>query len=476
MPEGFPIVFKTKEQITQQYLEEFQAAIPDVYIGEDGNLRIFIDVNAGVIEALFFGLQILHEDMFVQTANIDSLRRYGVEYGVEQKAGTRSVGELLFSGAGGTFIDVGAEAAHDPDTGEDILYFRTTEAGTIPNPGIPTAPTAADAGAGTLAAGTYEYAVTFQTVEGETEIGDESNAVAIAINRNINLTNIPLGGPGTTARNLYERIDGGAWAKVTDAAIVAELANNTDTAVTVAAGTRGGTPPESSTAEQIRLAAESDDFGTRFNAVPGTITQVVDVPDGVNSVTNPVDFTGGSDEESLDEFRDRLLEELRTPKTGSVSDLKSWAESFDAVESAAVFENDNLGVAANGHTTIRISGPGGAVPTAETQQEVYDFLRARDIANITLHVTTFTPVLTDVTVTVELEDGFILADVDEGVTNAISDYINSLAAGETLYIAGLISEVFELPGIKNVTVDLPLTDLTTNNDEKRVPDTIIVQV
>lgn len=583
MPEGFPLVFRDKNQIVQQYLEEFQASIPDVYVGEDGNLRIFIDTNAGVIEALFFGLQILYEDMFIASANIDSLRRYGVEYGVEQKAGTRSTGELLFSGAGGTFIDVGAEIAFDPDTGEDILYYATIEAGTIPNPGVPTAPTATEfakpAAAPTVAinvaagnlngtyeygisfvkganetaigpisaqvspvnqqvnlsviplgpagttgrkiyrrkstygagvyrlvatisdnatvlytdnitdavvdiaaqppvanlTGTYEWAVTFVTIEGETEIGLESLALALTASQ-VEVTGIPLGGPGTTARRLYRSKNGEPYLRVV--AADTPLTNNVTTTYTDnqldAAVT--GSPPIDSTAERIRLDAQSDDFGAVFNAVPGVITQLVDVPDGVTSVTNTTPFIGGSDEESLDEFRDRLLEEVRTPKTGSALDIKSWAESFDDVESAAVFENDNLGVATNGHTTIRISGPDGTIPTAATQTLVYDFLKAKNIANITLHVTTFTPVLTDVTVTLTLDAGYVLLDVEVQSEQAIKDYINALAAGETLYKAGVVAAVFDLPGISNVVVNVPATDLTTLAAQKRVPNNIIAQL
>ena len=88
------------------------------------------------------------------TANEAALENWGIQYGEARKQGTPSRGNLQFAGEGGTVIPLEAEVAYDPGTGEEPRYFKTSETGTIPNPGIPSAPITVEGGAGTVPAGT----------------------------------------------------------------------------------------------------------------------------------------------------------------------------------------------------------------------------------------------------------------------------------------------------------------------------------
>jgi len=95
---------------------------------------------------------------------------------------------------------------------------------------IPSAPTGATSGAGTLTAGTYYYGVSFvnsQAVEGE--IGSISPGITIAASLTIGLTGIPVGSSlaGVNSRVIYRRfgLDGDFYR-------VAEIADNTTTTYT----------------------------------------------------------------------------------------------------------------------------------------------------------------------------------------------------------------------------------------------------
>lgn len=470
MPIEAAIIYKSKDQIVADLISAILARVPDINTEEDSNIRLLCEVFAGEIEGVFLANQILRDNIFVQSANLTELRRHGEQFGLPIKAGTLATGTVRFSGAGGTFIAAGAVVGADPGAG-DVLYFVTTADATIPNPGIPTAPTAAAGGVGTnLNPGTYEYAVTFVTAGGETTIGTESSPVVLAANGQINLTNIPLGGPGTTARKIYRAVDGG------DYQLVTTINNNTATTFddNVDEAALGANPPTESTAERVTAAAESEEGGAAYNVSIGAVNEVIDVPDGVTDVTNTTDFVGGADEEDLEAFRSRLLDFLRNPKTGSPGDLEAWAEAIDGVAEATAFPNDNLGTPTNGHVTVRIVGPDGVIPDQDVIDAVQAELDAQDIANITIHVTTFTAVLTDVTVDVTLDTNFTLADVTPAVEAAIEDYINAVPVGGTVYRSGIIDAIFGLPGIVNVTVSVPTTDQTSTATEKRVPDDIVV--
>ena len=467
--EGAPVYFRTQDELVAQMLADMQSLVPDLYTGEDGNFRMLSEVYAGVLEGNFLSNQIVSDDMFIQTASIIALQRHGDELGIPMEPGVKSTGVLRAEGEGGTQISIGDIVSYDTGFGdEDLLNFVFTADGTIPNPGTPSAPIAADNGAGALAAGTYEYAITFYNTEGETILGAISNALVLPASRQAALTSIPLGGPGTVGRRIYRRFNGGAFLRV------GEWTNNTTTTLMDNNTSPATAPPTISTAQRISLAGESAEPGVDYNAVPNSINVLTDISDGVTTVTNPLAFSGGQDEEDFEAYRTRLLERIRNPQTGSSSDIKAWAEEVDGVETASVFPNDNLGTSMNGHVTVRISGPGGSIPNSTVIAAVTERLFQEDLAVITFHVTTFTAVLTNVTVAVTLESGVALADVSQSVTQAITNYILDLEAGETLRRNGIIDAVFGLPGIVDVSISVPATDQTTLVTEKRTPGTITV--
>jgi uncharacterized phage protein gp47/JayE len=350
-----------------------------------------------------------------------------------------------------------------------VVYFRTLADATIPNPGLPEALTAALDGAGNIT-GTIEYAVSFVTSEGETIIGPNSEPIIAAANK-IDLTGISVGGPGTIARKIYRQKDADEIWK-----LVTTLADNTTTVFedNVLDASLGANPVAFSTAETVMVAAESETASFTANLGANSITVLTVAPDGLTAVTNPDIFAGGTDSESSFDYRQRLLRTIRAPSTGSPTDLKAWAEEIEGIESATVFPNDNLGSPQNGHVTVRVVGPNSTVPSGAKQTEVLNELQERDMANITIHVASFTEVATNVSVDVTLEEGFTLGEVTASVQLAIAEYINELDVGETLMLAGITAAVFNLPGISDVVVTSPIANQITAATSKRTAGTITV--
>jgi hypothetical protein len=75
-----------------------------------------------------------------------------------------------------------------------------------------------------LEVGTYKYAVTFYTANGETEAGVEAEIVTSSGNERVQLSAIPTGPSGTVGRKIYRTAVGGAQKK-----LVAAIADNTTT-------------------------------------------------------------------------------------------------------------------------------------------------------------------------------------------------------------------------------------------------------
>jgi uncharacterized phage protein gp47/JayE len=629
--------FKPSDQILSDMLAQLVAAIPDAHTDEDGILAIVFTIESGQLETVYLANQLLLEDMFITTASLQALQRHGQEYGVPLKDGTFSIGTLLFSGDGATYVPVNTEVGYDPGNGLDVVYFNTTSDGTIPNPGIPTPVTIAiNATAGNLN-GTYEYMVTFVTASGETLPSADSNAVS-PVNQEINLTAIPLGGAGTTKRRIYRAKNGTGIFRM-----VAEIADNTTVIYTdnITDGVVAGNNlvPSIDTAHSVTVNGIAQSAGVDGNAAIGTITVLTNAPATLNAVTNPTAFAGGTDAEDTEAYRRRLLEWVQNAQTGSPNDLKSWAEAVAGVETATVFSqttieanmlsanessvetgitdwanyvnatlaqsatqalngvdslrltaiaNGDMGAIsaasktvvpgeyysalasfragstarvvqtaiqwrdagdtllsvsfgpnylldsnanwtqaavtyaqapagavkarmvvyvvgavtaeihyvdqmllvhglqtswviggavlspAPGHVTVRISGPAGSAPSAQVIADVATALLAQDLADVSIHVAAFTAVPTAVTVDVTTSGTYTLADVTASVQGAISDYINSLPIGGTMYLSGIVDAVFGLAGIADVVVTTPGSNQTTPSDSKRTPGTITV--
>src|SRR5262245_16428784 len=133
---------RSREEVLSDMLAAIQAVIPDVYSGPDGVLRMLLDVESGQFENIFLGNQLLLEDLFIQTAAMQSLLRYGDQFQLPPEMGTKASGTVVITGQGGTYIPIGTEVGYDPGGGLDVVYFQTTVDGTVHNPAIPSTLTA----------------------------------------------------------------------------------------------------------------------------------------------------------------------------------------------------------------------------------------------------------------------------------------------------------------------------------------------
>lgn len=117
--------------------------------------------------------------------------------------------------------------------------------GTIPALPTPAAATAVKATGSTLGIGVYKYEITFVNAQGETSAGASVSVTTSSGSTNVNLSAIPLGPGGTTARKIYRTIVGGSTYK-----FLHTLANNTATTFSdsTADGSLGSTVPAVNTA------------------------------------------------------------------------------------------------------------------------------------------------------------------------------------------------------------------------------------
>lgn len=127
-------------------------------------------------------------------------------------------------------------------------HLRIDASSKEPTPPAPTV-ALAGAGAGNVDNGAHRYRATFVTADGETEGGDISAAVTVAdkaVNGQVSVTAIPLGGSHVTQRKLYRTAAGGSTYL-----LLTTIANNTATTYTdnIADAALGAAAPTTNTTE-----------------------------------------------------------------------------------------------------------------------------------------------------------------------------------------------------------------------------------
>lgn len=119
----------------------------------------------------------------------------------------------------------------EPVTLAEVASFcRLDDTNQEPAPGALTCALATTPVAGNVNTGPHRYLATFVTADGETQAGIVSAAVTVAdnaVNGQVALTAIPLGGSSVTSRKLYRTVAGGSTYL-----LLATIANNTATTYT----------------------------------------------------------------------------------------------------------------------------------------------------------------------------------------------------------------------------------------------------
>lgn len=122
-------------------------------------------------------------------------------------------------------------SAIDPDVPtrrQSNFEYLDTRVKLVSGPAAPgTATVAAAGGAGNVDLGAHKWKITFVTLAGESGGNPESNELVLGGASQVNLTDIPIGPVGTTARNVYRTVAGGTVYFLVDT-----IANNIDTIYT----------------------------------------------------------------------------------------------------------------------------------------------------------------------------------------------------------------------------------------------------
>lgn len=163
--------------------------------------------------------------------------------------------------------------------------------------------------------------------------------------------------------------------------------------------------------------------------------------EGIVSITNPVKATGGTEEETDDELRERIMEaneQMDDSYIGNESDYKRWAESVAGIGTAIVVPEWN------GPETVKIivlDGNGEAA-NETLQKAVYNYIMSPEspldrLAPPNTILTVSAPELVEIDYTIksiELEDGYSQEEVLKDFKAGLAKYYKTVnSEGEVKY-------------------------------------------
>ena len=219
----------------------------------------------------------------------------------------------------------------------------------------------------------------------------------------------------------------------------------------------------------VDIAVTCTETGTEGNCVAGKVIIVEDSDDGVAECINNSAFTGGTNEEEDDAYRQRILDfdqARSTSYSGSMADYRRWANEVSGVGSAIVIPaQDDSGL-----VTIVITDGNGDPATETLCTNVYNYIMRPDSPydrlapiNALLSVIPPIPVDLDIAGVLELRDTS-LDDVKTAFISAMQAYYpTAISDGEIRYqkvanILGDVDGVYDFTGltINGATDNIPL--------------------
>lgn len=164
--------------------------------------------------------------------------------------------------------------------------------------------------------------------------------------------------------------------------------------------------------------------GTAGNVAAGTITVLRVAIDGVKSVTNPTPFGGGTQIESDDSFRSRILEKIRQPITsGNRNHFIYWAKQVSGVGGAKCLGAEICGP---GKVRVIVLSDQYAAPDDVILSNVKAHIEEERQIGADVTVVAATSKAVAVEVTVVVASGYSLTDIRQNIQSVLQQYVDSV--------------------------------------------------
>lgn len=357
------------------------------------------------------------------------------------------------------------------DEDADALEFQTLDSdllnGPLPIPGAPTLSQLTSGGA--LAAGTYGYVLTWVDDAGETARSNATNITTSGAFSRV-IVDLPAVPDGVKSFRVYRGPSGGPYN------FLAEVARPAVQYIDTGAATTGVvSPTTNSTGGKRRVAVRAAEAGSAFNVSAGAITQIISaISDDAVAVTNEAPIVGGTDTETDDSLRDRIIGRFGASGAGTIADYKRWALEEPGVGRVSVIPLWN----GAGTVKVIITDPNGDPVAASVVTSLQNRLdpvpgQGAGLAPIgaVVTVSTATGLTVKVDATVEFEPGYSLdgtggtVAIGAVIDSAVRAYVEGIESGGEVVRTQVMAVILSIPGVH----DISPTSVELNDAQLNVP-------
>ena len=224
-------------------------------------------------------------------------------------------------------------------------------------------------------------------------------------------------------------------------------------------------------ATQVDVPAQAVQPGSAGNVSADAVVSMAVAPVGIQSCGNPSPFLGGSDGESDQELRARVMDTFqRLPNGANAAFYEQGALSFDEVAAASVLPR-NRGVG----TVDVVVATGSGQPDEELLAELEDYFQTRREIAVDVQVLAPEEVGVTLSVQVKAKDGWDGSEVRTGVKNALQAWFSGERLAQDVLLAQLGSLIYGCEGVANYKIVSPAADVSIDTDQLPVLSSINVE-
>ena len=224
--------------------------------------------------------------------------------------------------------------------------------------------------------------------------------------------------------------------------------------------------------QSVSVGAVAEQPGSAYNAKVRKISIIVTPVLGIGSVTNNAKFTGGSDDESDEALRERIIDTYRNISNGAnAAYYRSIAMSVDGVYSASAVGR------ARGTGTVNVYACGRASAlSADKLREIQALLDEKRELNVDVRVYNPSAVAIDLYIRLTVADGYDFDTVADRVKTAVTDYVNGLGVGHSLWLSDVGEVIYHIEGVQGYKfLETYGTDREIQLSQYAVADSILVR-
>lgn len=187
--------------------------------------------------------------------------------------------------------------------------------------------------------------------------------------------------------------------------------------------------------------------GKAYNLEKGTVLVPLFAISGLSEILTAEAFSGGTDTESTEEMRKRLLYLLQnTPASGNSADYKKWATSISGVQNAIVTPIKN----GPGTVEVVLVGEENTSVGKEILEKVQAYIETQRPIGAAVTVKDCTEIPVNIEASIVLRPEVEKATACIQIENNIKDYFAAFLGG-TVYYSRIMSLIMNAEGVENVS-------------------------